>query len=97
MKSSDDERYSILIRDMGQEEQDLLECLQRIDRGEKLDPRADALLGRLVMAGLVDSKDGVLSLTFAGIGRCQSLQHRTASDKAAATVLEDRKTSDGSE
>lgn len=87
---TDTDRYSMLIGDMGQQEEDLLECLQRIDRGEPLDERADALLGRLVRAGLVDSTDGVLTLTNGGISRCQSLQHRQAGDRASAQVLIDR-------
>lgn len=92
MSSKDANRYSMRIGNMGQQEMDLLECLQRIDRNEPLDERADALLGRLVRAGLVDSKNGVLTLTNGGISRCQSLQHRQAGDKAAAQVLHDRET-----
>lgn len=85
-----EERYSMQIGDMGQQEKDLLECLLRINNGEALDSRADALLGRLVRAGLVDSVGGIITLTSAGIRRCQSLQHREYSDDEAAQVLSDR-------
>ena len=85
-----EERFSMLIVDMEQPEKDLLECLLRINACEALDPRADALLGRLVRAGLVDSTNGVLALTTAGIRRCQSLQHRENADEAAARVLLER-------
>lgn len=85
-----DERYSMLIGDMGQQEKDLLECLIRIDNGQPMDARADALLDRLIRAGLVDSVDGVLKLTLAGVRRCQSLQHREYGDNEAARVLNDR-------
>ena len=75
---------------MGQQELDLLECLLRIDRGHALDPRADGMRKRLIAAGLVDVRDGGLSLTVAGIERCQSLMHRLAGDREAAKVLADR-------
>lgn len=86
-----DDRYSMLIGDMEQQEQDLLECLLRIDAGEPLDERAAALLDRLVQAGLVDSDGERLSLTYSGIQRCQSLQYRAAGDKAAGQVLDRRR------
>ena len=75
---------------IGQQELDLLECLLRVDLGHALDPRAQAMLERLIEAGLVDTSSGAMSLTFAGIERCQSLQHRIAGDKEAAKVLADR-------
>lgn len=84
---ADQGRYSMSVGNMGQQELDLLECLVRIDRGQALDPRADDMLMRLVEAGLVDSADGVLALTLAGIERCQSLMHRMAGDMEAAKVL----------
>lgn len=80
----------MLIGDMGQEEKDLFECLLRINSDQPLDDRADALLGRLVRAGLVDSEDGRLTLTAAGIRRCQSLQQRAYGDEEAARVLAHR-------
>ena len=83
----DQGRYSMNVGNMGQQELDLLECLVRIDRGQPLDPRADDMLTRLVEAGLVDTDDGALSLTMAGIERCQSLMHRVAGDREAAKVL----------
>ena len=46
------ERYGLEIGDMQQSEQDLLECLVRIRQGEPVDARADALVKRLVEAGL---------------------------------------------
>ena len=84
---ADQGRYSMNVGNMGQQELDLLECLVRIDRGQPLDPRAEDMLMRLVEAGLVDSADGTLSLTIAGIERCQSLMHRAAGDREAAKVL----------
>jgi len=75
---------------IGQQELDLLECLLRVDLGHALDPRAQAMLERLIEAGLVDTSSDAMSLTFAGIERCQSLQHRIAGDKEAAKVLADR-------
>lgn len=86
----DEERFAMVIEEMGQQEKDLLECLLRINACEPLDPRADALLGRLVRGGLVDSHDGTLVLTAAGIRRCQSLQHREHGDEEAALVLQER-------
>lgn len=83
----DEERYSMRISDMGQQEKDLFECLLRINQGEPLDARAEPLVGRLVEAGLVDSDGATLTLTSAGIRRCQSLQHRLAGDEEAAQVL----------
>ncbi|MGQ4584771.1 hypothetical protein [Lysobacter sp. F60174L2] len=84
------ERYSMKIGSIGQEEIDLLECLLRIDMRQALDSRAGGMRERLIEEGLVDSSDGELSLTIAGIERCQSLQHRIAGDKEAAKVLADR-------
>ena len=81
------ERYSMKVGNIGQQELDLLECLVRIDQRQSLDPRADDMLKRLIESGLVDSSNGDLSLTFAGIERCQSLKHRIAGDKEAAKVL----------
>lgn len=86
---AENERYSMKVGNIGQQELDLLECLLRIDAQQPLDPRAGDMLTRLVEAGLVDSNDG-LSLTFAGIERCQSLKHRIAGDKEAAKVLAER-------
>lgn len=83
-------RYTMKIGGIGQQELDLLECLIRIDVGESLDGRAAALLHRLVEGGLVDSREGQLTLTAAGIERSRSLQHRLAGDKDAAQVLVDR-------
>lgn len=90
MQPSDDARYSMAIEGMGQQELDLLECLQRIDLGKELDSRAAELVNRLVAAGLVDDDNGMLTLTAAGIRRCQSLQHRQAGDAAAVRVLDER-------
>jgi hypothetical protein len=87
---ADKERYSMDVGRIGQQELDLLECLLRVDLGHALDPRAQAMLERLIEAGLVDTSSGATSLTFAGIERCQSLQHRIAGDKEAAKVLADR-------
>jgi hypothetical protein len=87
---AEDPRYSMDVVNMGQQELDLLECLQRIDRGQPLDARADDLLKRLVEAGLVDSSDGDLNLTIAGIERCHSLMHRISGDKEAANVVAER-------
>ena len=75
------------VGNIGQEELDLLECLIRVDQRQSLDPRADDMLMRLIESGLVDSSNGDLSLTFAGIERTQSLKHRVAGDKEAAKVL----------
>ena len=83
-------RYSIEIGDMPQQAKDLLECLVRISQGEAVDARAEALVERLVDAGLADRVGGELMLTTAGIRRCQSLQHRQAGDTEAAHVLWDR-------
>ena len=71
----------------GRDEYDLLDCMLRIDREERLDPRADGLCGRLVAAGLVDDDEGRFSLTSGGIERTQSLQHWIAADRAAEVVL----------
>ena len=86
----DKERYSMDVGRIGQQELDLLECLLRVDLGHDLDPRARAMLERLIEAGLVDTSAGETTLTFAGIERCQSLQHRVAGDKEATKVLADR-------
>lgn len=83
----DQNRYSMKVGDMGQQELDLLECLVRIDRGHALDPRADDMRARLIEAGLVDCEEQRLTLTLAGIERCQSLMHRAAGDREAAQVL----------
>jgi hypothetical protein len=72
---------------VNQQEIDLLECLIRIDQRETLDERATGLTERLIEAGLVDDNEGGLRLTFAGISRCQSLQHHMASDREAAKIL----------
>ena len=90
MHVADNERYSMRIGSIGQEEIDLLECLLRIDRRQALDTRAGSMRERLIEEGLVDGSDGKLTLTLAGIERCQSLQHRIAGDKEAAKVLADR-------
>ena|SRR4249919_4377704 len=84
------ERYSMSVENIGEQELDLLECLLRIDMYRTLDLRAKDMLERLIEAGLVDRADGGLTLTLAGIERCQSLQHRVAGDKEAAKVLADR-------
>ena len=84
------ERYSMDVGRIGQQELDLLECLLRVDLGQALDPRAESMLDRLIEAGLVDTSSDRTTLTFAGIERCQSLQHRIAGDKEAAKVLADR-------
>ncbi len=89
------ERYSIEIGSMDQQERDLLECLLRISQGDPLDGRAEPLVDRLVRAGLVDVREGERVLTSAGILRCQSLQHRQASDAEAAHVLWDRQHAGG--
>ena len=81
------DRFSTPIGTIGSQDLDLLECLLRIDQNHRLDERADGLLDRLVEGGLVDSENGNLSLTPAGVERCRSLQHRVASDKEAAKVL----------
>ncbi|MGY1458517.1 MULTISPECIES: hypothetical protein [unclassified Luteimonas] len=85
-----DKRYAMNVGDIGQQELDLLECLIRIDQGQRLDSRADDMLERLVEAGLVDDDDGDYRLTLAGIERCRSLKHRVAGDKEAAKVLAER-------
>ncbi|RZA13981.1 MAG: hypothetical protein EOP93_19375 [Lysobacteraceae bacterium] len=82
-----DDRYSMKIGNIGQQEIDLLECLVRIDLGQALDARAAGLCGRLIEGGLVRHSDEGLALTPAGIERCRSLQHRIAGDKEAARVL----------
>jgi hypothetical protein len=87
---SDSRPYSIEVGEISQQELDLLECLVRIDQREALDARAGDLLERLIEAGLVDSFDGDLSLTVAGIERCRSLQHRIAGDSEAAKVIAGR-------
>ena len=81
------DRYSGIVRNMGTQDLDLLECLLRIDQNLSLDDRASALLDRLVEGGLVDREGACLALTTAGIERCRSLQHRIASDEEAAKVL----------
>ena len=83
----DDERYSMEVGHISQQKLDLLECLLRIDMRLALDPRADAMLERLIESGLVDTLGEENTLTLAGIERCQSLQHRVAGDKEAAKVL----------
>jgi hypothetical protein len=90
MQMDDQARYSIDVVAADQQQIDLLECLLRIDRGEPLDGRAAGLRDRLVEAGLVDSTEGGLRLTPAGIERCRSLQYRIASDREAAKVLAER-------
>ena len=72
---------------ISQQKLDLLECLLRIDMRLELDPRADAMLGRLIESGLVETSGEGTTLTLAGIERCQSLQHRVAGDKEMAKVL----------
>ena len=86
----DTDRYGIHVDHVNQQETDLLECLMRIDQRVALDERAQGLCERLVEAGLVDSTEHGLRLTFAGIERCQSLQHHMASDREAAKVLATR-------
>ncbi|HWS79000.1 MAG TPA: hypothetical protein VN205_11580 [Thermomonas sp.] len=81
------DRYSMPVDNIRQNEIDLLECLLRIDLREAQDPRAGAMCSRLVEAGLVDDTERGLRLTMAGIERSQSLQHRLASDREAAKVL----------
>lgn len=83
-------RYAMSVGDIGQQELDLLECLVRIDQGQRLDSRADDMFDRLVEAGLVDDDNGDPRLTLAGIERCRSLKHRVASDREAAKVLAER-------
>jgi hypothetical protein len=75
------------VDQVNQQEIDLLECLLRIDQRVPLDQRAEGLRDRLIEAGLVDDTEHGLRLTFAGIERCQSLQHHMASDREAAKVL----------
>ena len=83
----DDDRYSMKIGNIGQQEIDLLECLLRIDTGHALDARATDMLRRLVEAGLVQESDHGLALTPGGIERCKSLQHRVAGDREAARAI----------
>jgi len=83
----DDERYSMEVGNISQQKLDLLECLLRIDMRLELDPRADAMLGRLIESGLVNTSGEETTLSLAGIERCQSLQHRVAGDKEAAKVI----------
>ena len=83
----DDERYSMEVGLISQQKLDLLECLLRIDMRLELDPRADAMLGRLIESGLVETSGEGTTLTLAGIERCQSLQHRVAGYKEIAKVL----------
>ena len=90
IRVTDIERYSMAVGRIGQQELDLLECLLRIDLGHALDPRANPMLDRLIESGLVDNSSQEITLTFAGIERCRSLQHRVAGDKEAAKVLADR-------
>jgi hypothetical protein len=85
-----DDRYSMKIGNIGQQEIDLLECLLRIDLGQALDARAADMCRRLIEAGLVQDSDDGLVLTPAGIERCRSLKHRVAGDKEAARVIADR-------
>ena len=85
-----DDRYSMKIGNIGQQEIDLLECLVRIDLGQALDARATDMCRRLIEAGLVQESADGLVLTPAGIERCRSLKHRIASDKEAARVIADR-------
>ena len=82
-----DDRYSMKIGDIGQQEIDLLECLLPIDTGQALDARAADMRLRLVEAGLVQESDHGLALTPGGIERCKSLQHRVAGDREAAKAL----------
>ena len=85
-----DDRYSMNIGNIGQQEIDLLECLVRIDLGHALDARATDMCRRLIEGGLVEDTDDGLVLTPAGIERCRSLKHRVAGDKEAAKVIADR-------
>lgn len=82
-----DDRYSMQIRNIGQQEIDLLECLLRIDMGQALDARAADMRLRLIEAGLVQESDNGLVLTPGGIERCKSLQHRVAGDREAAKAI----------
>ena len=82
-----DDRYSMKIRNMGQQEIDLLECLLRIDMGQALDARAADMRLRLIDAGLVQESGNGLALTPGGIERCKSLQHRVAGDREAAKAI----------
>jgi hypothetical protein len=82
-----DDRYSMKIRNMGQQEIDLLECLLRIDMGQALDARAEDMRLRLIDAGLVQESGNGLALTPGGIERCKSLQHRVAGDREAAKAI----------
>ena len=85
-----DDRYSMKIGEIDQQEIDLLECLLRIDAGQALDARAADMLRRLVEAGLVRESDNGLALTPGGIERCKSLQHRVAGDREAAKAIAER-------
>jgi hypothetical protein len=85
-----DDRYSMKIGDIDQQEIDLLECLLRIDMGHAQDARAADMLRRLVEAGLVRESDNGLALTPGGIERCKSLQHRVAGDREAAKAIAER-------
>lgn len=85
-----DERYTMHVEHVNQQERDLLECLLRIDQREALDERANGLCQRLIEAGLVDPTLDGLRLTRAGIERCQSLQHHLACDREAARALATR-------
>ena len=87
---ADSERYGAVVEPIPRDQLDLFECLIRIDHGEALDGRADALLERLIDGGLVDRMGTTLTLTVAGVERCRSLQHRIASDREAARVLAER-------
>ncbi|HET7126134.1 MAG TPA: hypothetical protein VFI26_03415 [Lysobacter sp.] len=82
-----DDRYSMKIGDIGQQEIDLLECLLRIDMGQALDARAADMRLRLVEDGLVQESGNGLALTPGGIERCKSLQHRVAGDREAARAI----------
>lgn len=82
-----DERYSMDIGNIGQQEIDLLECLVRIDTGQTLDARASDMRLRLIEAGLARECGAGIALTPAGIERCQSLLHRVAGDREAAKVI----------
>jgi len=87
---TDSKRFSRKIGGMQAQDVDLLECLVRIDRGQALDAMAGDLLERLIDGGLVNRTGRELSLTAAGVQRCQSLQHRVASDKEADRILAER-------
>jgi len=80
-------RYSMPVKGMGPQNEDLLECLLRVDREEALDARSAGLVDRLLAGGLLERDGDRLALTSAGVERCRSLQHRVASDKEASKVL----------